>query len=98
MTILMFVDLQEFIVEKRFIVKEVVMLKQGTLLIHYIFTSSVEIFDEVRQVLCFLVECLSPWITMRGRDGPVDEVKLLITATVFEDDTIVYVKGCEKRM
>ena len=28
-----------------------------------------EIFDKIRQVLRFLVECLSPW--MAGRDGPV---------------------------
>jgi len=30
-----------------------------------------EIFDNIQQVLRFLVECLSPWIVMKGRDGPV---------------------------
>ncbi|EGI58597.1 hypothetical protein G5I_13291 [Acromyrmex echinatior] len=36
-----FVDLQGFIVNKKFIVKEVAVLKQGNVLTHYIFTSSV---------------------------------------------------------
>ncbi|EGI63586.1 hypothetical protein G5I_08016 [Acromyrmex echinatior] len=34
-----FVDLQRFIVNKKFIVKEVAVLKQRTVLTHYIFTS-----------------------------------------------------------
>ena len=65
------VDLQGFVVNKKFIVKEVAVLKQGTVLTHYIFTSSVEIFDTFRQVLRFLIECLSSWIVMGGRDGTV---------------------------
>ncbi|EGI58631.1 hypothetical protein G5I_13253 [Acromyrmex echinatior] len=36
-----FVDLQRFIVNKKFIVKEVAVLKQGTVLTHYIFTNPV---------------------------------------------------------
>ena len=36
-----FVDLQGFIVNKKFIVKEVAVLKQGIVLTHYIFTSPV---------------------------------------------------------
>jgi len=52
-----------------------------------------EIFDKIRQVLCFLVECLS-WIAMI----PYNEAKRLITAAVFEHNAIVYVKGHEKRM
>ena len=59
-----------------------------------------EIFDKIRQVLCFLVECLSPWIAMGGM-VPYNEVpimrKRLFTAAVFEHDVIVYVKGHEKR-
>ena len=66
-----FVDLQGFIVNKKFIVKEVAVLKQGTILTYYIFTSPVELFDKIRQVLRFLVECLSSWIAMGGRDGSV---------------------------
>ena len=45
-----------------------------------------EIFDNIRQVLRFLVECF-----------PYNEAKRLITTAVFEDDAIVYVKGREKR-
>jgi len=65
-----------------------------------------EIFDKIRQVLRFLVECLSPWIAMGGRDGLVqrDETPnhdsciwmyMYLTAVY---DVIVYVKGHEKRM
>ena len=54
-----------------------------------------EIFDKIRQVLRFLVECLSPWIAMGGWDGPIQ--RGLITTAVFEHDVIVYVKGHEKR-
>ncbi|KYN41550.1 hypothetical protein ALC56_04013 [Trachymyrmex septentrionalis] len=39
MSMLTFVDLQGFIVNKKFIVKKVAVLKQGTVLTHYIFTS-----------------------------------------------------------
>jgi len=39
-----FVDLQGFIVNKKFIVKEVAMLKQEIVLTHYIFTNHVEFF------------------------------------------------------
>jgi len=56
-----------------------------------------EIFDKIRQTLRFLVECLSLWIAMGGRDSPVQGAKRLITTAVFEHDVIVYVKGHEKR-
>jgi len=36
-----FMDLQGFIVNKKFIMKEVAVLKQGTVLTHYIFTSPI---------------------------------------------------------
>jgi len=36
-----FMDLQRFIVNTKFIVKEVAVLKQGTVLTHYIFTSPI---------------------------------------------------------
>ena len=39
MSVPMFVDLQGFIVNKKFIVKEVAVLKQEIVLMHYIFTS-----------------------------------------------------------
>jgi len=40
MTIPTFVDLQGFIVEKKFVVKEVAVLRKGAILSHYIFTCS----------------------------------------------------------
>jgi len=36
-----------------------------------------EIFDKNRQILRFLVEYLSPWIAMGGRDGPVQRGEML---------------------
>ena len=70
----MFVDLQGFIINKKFIVKEVAVLKQEIVLMHYIFTSPVEIFDKIRQVLRFLVDCL-PWIAMGGWNDPIQRGK-----------------------
>jgi len=55
-----------------------------------------EIFDKIRQVLRFLVECLSLWIAVGGM-VPYNEAKRLITTAVFEHDVIVYVKRHEKR-
>jgi len=67
-----FVDLQGFIVNKKFIVKEVGMLKQGSILTHYFYDSRViEIFDKIQQVLHFMVQCLSLWIAMEEQDDPV---------------------------
>jgi len=66
----MFMDLQGFIVNKKF-VKEVAVLKQGTHTIHFYESRVMEIFDKIRQVLRFLIECLSSWITVGGRNGPV---------------------------
>jgi len=41
MVILTFVEMQGFVVNKKFIVKEIAVLKQGTVLTHDIFTSPV---------------------------------------------------------
>ncbi|KYN22599.1 hypothetical protein ALC57_05000 [Trachymyrmex cornetzi] len=94
-----FVDLQGFIVNKKFIVQEVAVLKQGTILTHYIFTNPVPWKFLTRSDW----SCAS-WFSayhhgLRWEDGmvPYSEAKSLITAAVFEDDTIVYVKGREKR-
>jgi len=65
------VNLQGFIINKKFIVKEVAVLKQETVLTHFYESRVMEIFDKIRQVLRFLVECLSPWIAMGERDIPV---------------------------
>jgi len=48
------VDLQGFIVEKRFrkkIIKEIVMLKQETVLTHFYKSCAMEIFDKIDLVL-----------------------------------------------
>ncbi|KYN14519.1 hypothetical protein ALC57_13273 [Trachymyrmex cornetzi] len=95
-----FVDLQGFIVNKKFIVKEVAVLKQGTVLTHYIFTSSMP-----WKFLTRSDRSCASWLSayhhgLRWEDGmiPYSEAKSLITAAVFEDDdAIVYVKGREKR-
>jgi len=61
------VDPLQGFIEKRFIVKEVVVLETGdrsyTLYLYKF--RAMEIFYEIRQVLRFLVECLSR-IAMRG--------------------------------
>jgi len=54
----MFVDLQGFVIDKRFIVKEVA-VRRGTILIHYIFSHIMAFSDKIRQILRFLVEYLS---------------------------------------
>ena len=67
----MFVDLQGFIVGKKFVVKEVAILRKGAILSRFIFTCPIEFLDKVRKVLRFLAECLSPWIAMGRWDDPV---------------------------
>ena len=56
-----------------------------------------EIFDKIRQVLRFLVECLSHGLQWEDGMVPYNEAKCLITRAVFKHDVIVYVKGHEKR-
>ncbi|KYN22255.1 hypothetical protein ALC57_05340 [Trachymyrmex cornetzi] len=94
-----FVDLQGFIVNEKFIVKEVAVLKQGAVLTHYIFTSPMP-----WKFLTRSDRSCASWLSayhhgLRWEDGmiPYSEAKRLITAAVFEDDAIVYVKGREKR-
>jgi len=97
-----FVDLQGFIVGKKFIVKEVAVLKQGNVLTHYIFTNSVPWSALTKSER----SCVS-WLTayhhgLRWEDGIVQywKAKHLITTAVYDennDEAIVYVKGHEKR-
>ena len=100
MSVPTFVDLQGFIVNKKFIVKEVAVLKQGTVLTHYIFSTS----PVPWKFLTRSDRSCASWLSayhhgLRWEDGmvPYNEAKRLITTAVFEDDAIVYVKGREKR-
>ena len=69
MTISMFMN-QGFIVKKKFIVKEVAMLRKGAIFSYYM-SHVMKFLDKIRKVLRFLIECLSPWITMGRRDDTV---------------------------
>jgi len=64
MIISTFVDLQGFIVGKKFIMKEVAMLRKGVILSHFCMPHVMDILDKIRKILHFLVERLSSWITM----------------------------------
>ena len=97
-----FVDLQGFTVGKKFVVKEVAVLKQGNVLTHYIFTNSVPWSALTKSER----SCVS-WLTayhhgLRWDDGIVQywKAKHLITTAVYDendDEAIVYVKGHDKR-
>jgi len=78
--------------------KEVAMLKQETVLTHYIFISPVP-----WKFLTRSDRSCASWLSayhhgLRWEDEMVsyNKAKRLITTSAFEDD-IVYVKGCEKR-
>ncbi|KYN15205.1 hypothetical protein ALC57_12580 [Trachymyrmex cornetzi] len=100
MVIPTFVDLQGFIVNKKFIVKEVAVLRGGTILTHYIFSHPMPWHFLTR----FDKSCAS-WLStyhhgLRWDDGmvPYSMVRRLITEAVLEEDeAVVYVKGHEKR-
>ena len=69
------VDLQGFIVNKKFIVKEVTVQKT-VLTLHFYESRIMEIFDKIRQVLRFLIECLS---SCDRKTVPYNEAKRLIS-------------------
>ena len=86
---------------KKFIMKEVTVLRKGSILSQYIFICPMELLEKIRKVLRFLIEYLSPWIAMGRRDDLVSMVKRLITmALINADENVnnkVYVKEREKR-
>ncbi|KYQ48812.1 hypothetical protein ALC60_12135 [Trachymyrmex zeteki] len=94
-----FVDLQGFIVNKKFIVKEVAVLKQGTVLTHYIFTNPVPCKFLTRSDRSFASWLIAYHHGLRWEDRmvPYSEAKRLITTAIFEDNAVVHVKGREKR-
>lgn len=104
-----FVDLQGFVVGRRrkFVVKEAAILRNGSVLAHYVFGS-----PEPWHRLGDEDKCRASWVTthhhrLRWNDGnvPYNLAKCLITNAVMGDATrqrgdfspIVYVKGHEKQ-
>jgi len=101
MVISTFVNLQGFVVDKEFIIKEVAVLKQGTVLSHITFLR-VPCHGNFWQDPTGLV--LPGWMliimdcdgkTGWSRTGPRGQTP--DHGSCFEDDAIVYVKGREKR-
>jgi len=105
MSVPTFVDLQGFLIGKKFIVKEFAALEKGTLVSHYTFTSPAPWIALTK----FERSCAS-WLTayhhgLLWEDGaiPYSAMRLLVTQAVFGDKTtddapiVVYVKGLEKR-
>ncbi|KYN10283.1 hypothetical protein ALC57_17580, partial [Trachymyrmex cornetzi] len=100
-----FVDLQGFIVEKKFIVKEVAVLRKGAILSHYIFTCPMSWSFLIKSEK-YCVSGLSAYHHgLQWEDGtiPYSMVKRLITMAVIgveecdDNKALVYVKGREKR-
>lgn len=105
MTVPTFIDLQGFDFERNFVVKEVAVLRKGTVLSHYIFTS-----PEPWSALNKTERRLVSWLKvkhhgLRWDDGfvPYWNAESLITTAVVdveEDDetpSLVYVKGLQKK-
>ncbi|KYM97147.1 hypothetical protein ALC62_12175 [Cyphomyrmex costatus] len=89
-----FVDLQGFVVDKKFIVKEVAVLRRGTVITHYIFSCPIPWKLTRSDKSC--ASWLSAYhLGLQWEDGmvPYSMAKRLITEAVTEDD----IKGLEKR-
>jgi len=57
---------------------------------------AMEYLDKVRKVLCFLVECLSPWIAMGRRNVPIQHFlakRLTIIGAEEIDDNKALIKA-----
>ncbi|KYN10293.1 hypothetical protein ALC57_17579, partial [Trachymyrmex cornetzi] len=95
-----FVDLQGFLVDKRFVVKEVAVLKNGNELTHYIFTCPMP-----WRFLTKTDQSHASWVMthhhgLRWNDGMVPyrmAQRLISEAVGRESGPIVYVKGLEKK-
>ena len=101
-----FVDLQGFIVDGRFVAKEVAVLRKGTILSHYIFGSSTPQYLLTKSDKSSIRWLVAKHHGLRWDDGdvPYSMAKQLISKAVAdaideEDDAshIVYVKGLQKR-
>jgi len=106
MSVPTFVDMQGFIVDKTFVVKEFAVLREGHVLSHYIFGHPYP-WD----LLSKSEKSCASWLTVnhhgfRWEDGiiPYYMAKKFITKAVIgtkdnddDDNNLVYVKGYEKR-
>ncbi|KYN21770.1 hypothetical protein ALC57_05852 [Trachymyrmex cornetzi] len=100
-----FVNLQGYIIGKKFVVKEVAILRRGAILSHYIFTCSMP-WSFLTKSENYCASWLSAYHHgLQWEDGtkPYSMVKRLITMAVIgaeeydDNKTLVYVKGHEKR-
>ncbi|KAL6261999.1 hypothetical protein P5V15_007088 [Pogonomyrmex californicus] len=96
-----FADLQGFVVGRRFVVKEVTVLRKGTILSHYIFASPIP-----WHLLTKSDKSCASWLIanhhgLRWEDEmiPYSMAERLITTGVIdiEDKALIYVKGCQKK-
>jgi hypothetical protein len=107
MSVPTFVDLQGFIFNKRFIVKEAAVLRRGFIVSHYFFACPIP-----WRVLIKSERCQASWLTqhhhgLQWEDGnvPYSMAERLITSAIVginenlqeEESSIVYVKGLEKK-
>ncbi|KYQ51411.1 hypothetical protein ALC60_09490, partial [Trachymyrmex zeteki] len=82
-----FVDLQGFVVGKKFIVKEVAVLRRGAILTHYIFSCPMPWNFLTRSYKSCASRLTAYHHGLRWDDGIIP----------YEDEAFVYVKGLEKR-
>ncbi|KYN35077.1 hypothetical protein ALC56_10597 [Trachymyrmex septentrionalis] len=95
-----FVDLQGFVVDKRFVVKKVAVLKNGSELMHYIFTCPMPWRFLTKTDQSHASWLMTHYHGLRWNDGMVPyrmAQRLISEAVSGESETIVYVKGLEKR-
>lgn len=97
-----FVDLQGFIVREKFVVKEVAVLRDGTVLTHHVFTAPM-----AWDLLTKSEKSKACWLTanhhgLNWKDGDIKyaRVKEIIRRAACEglmSETTIYVKGLEKK-
>jgi len=99
-----FMDLQGFIVNETFVVKEFAALREGHILSHYIFASPYpwDIFTKSERSCASWLIANHHGLQWEDEIIPYSRAKRLITTAVIgtednDDNNLVYVKGHEKR-
>ncbi|KYQ48640.1 hypothetical protein ALC60_12308 [Trachymyrmex zeteki] len=93
-------DIHGFVVDKRFVVKEIAVLKNGNTLTHYIFTGPMPWRFLTKSDQSHASWLISHHHGLRWNDGVVPyrmAQRLISEAVLGESEAIVYVKGSEKR-